>query len=129
MKPLRRLLAIAAAFALVALPLGTVTIVGTGCATTVAPGADPIVVNAERSIKIAFDTVDAFIRWERANEASVPVSVHAAAETLRREFPDKFRLARSVLRAYKTTNRGPEQKALLDTYLAELAALASKAHR
>jgi hypothetical protein len=100
----------------------------TGCSTTVAPGADPVVVRAEQTIEIAADTVDAFVRWERANEAKVSPAVHAAAENIRREFPDKFRLTRAVLRAYKN-NRGPEQKALLGAYVTALVELANQANQ
>jgi uncharacterized protein (UPF0335 family) len=99
-----------------------------GCSTTIAPGADPVVVRAEQTLEIAADTVDAFIRWERANETKVSPEVHDIAETIRAEFPDKFRLTRAVLRAYKN-NRSPEQKALLDAYLAALAEAVAQANQ
>jgi len=117
---MKRLLSFLTCFLLVASPL---VILSTGCAPSGAVTGDPVVVNSERAIGIAFDTIDSFLRWERANQGVVPVKVHAAAQSLRREAPDAFRNARAVLRAYKT-NRTPEQKALLDTWLATLSELA-----
>ena len=77
----------------------------------------------ELEVTFSFDAIDAFLRWERANPAVVTPPVHAAAQDLRRKAPDAFRNARAVLRAYKT-NRSPEQKALLDTWLATISELA-----
>lgn len=97
----------------------------TGCRLSPAASVtgDPVVVNSEKTITIAFDTVDAFLRWEHTNRGVVSPDVHAAAQALRAKAPDQFRNARAVLRAYKT-NRTPEQKALLDTWLATLSELA-----
>lgn len=99
-------------------------LLNTGCSTpSGAVQGDPVVVNAEKVIAISFDAIDAFLRWERANPAVVTPPVHAAAQDLRRKAPDAFRNARAVLRAYKA-NRSPEQKALLDTWLATISELA-----
>jgi hypothetical protein len=96
----------------------------TGCkAPTSAIQGDPVVVNSEKTIAIARDTVDAFLKWEKENRPSVSPDVHAAAQAIRAKAPDQFRNARAVLRAYKS-NRTPEQKALLDTWLATLSELA-----
>jgi len=116
----KRLLSFLTCFLLIASPLG---FLGTGCAPSGAVTGDPVVVNSERAIGIAFDTIDSFLRWEKANQGVVPVKIHSAAQSLRREAPDAFRNARAVLRAYKS-NRSPEQKALLDTWLATLSELA-----
>lgn len=117
---MKRLLSFLTCFILVA---SSFTILNTGCAPARVVSGDPVVVNSERAIGIAFDTVDGFLRWEHQNRAAIPPKVHAAAQSLRREAPDAFRNARAVLRAYKT-NRTPEQKALLDTWLATLSELA-----
>lgn len=98
-----------------------VVVLTTGCqAPSAQINGDPVVVNAERAIALSFDTIDTFLRWERQNSAIVPPNVAAVARTLRIEAPDKFRNARSVLRAYKGT-RSPEQRVLLDQWLAVLA--------
>ena len=117
---MKRLLSFLTCFLLVASPF---VILSTGCAPAGAVTGDPVVINSERAIGIAFDTVDGFLRWEKANRGSVPPKVHSAAQSLRRDAPDAFRNARAVLRAYKS-NRSPEQKALLDTWLATLSELA-----
>ena len=117
---MKRLLSFLTCFLLVASPF---VILGTGCAPAGAVTGDPVVVNSERAIGIAFDTVDGFLRWEKANRAAVPPRVYAAAQSLRRDAPDAFRNARAVLHSYKA-DRSPEQKALLDAWLATLSELA-----
>jgi hypothetical protein len=117
---MKRLLSFLTCFLLIASPL---TFLGAGCAPAGAVTGDPVVINSERAIGIAFDTVDGFLRWEHQNRAAIPPKVHAVAQSLRRDAPDAFRNARAVLRAYKS-NRSPEQKALLDTWLATLSELA-----
>lgn len=117
---MKRLLSFLTCLVLVASPF---VILHTGCAPAGAVTGDPVAVNSERAIGIAFDTIDEFLRWEKANRAVVPPKVHAAAQSLRRKAPDAFRNARAVLRAYKH-NRSPEQKALLDTWLATISELA-----
>jgi len=116
----KRLLSFLTCFLLVASPF---VILQTGCAPAGAVTGDPVVINSERAIGIAFDTVDGFLRWEKANRGSVPPKVHTAAQSLRRDAPDAFRNARAVLRAYKSS-RSPEQKALLETWLATISELA-----
>jgi len=115
----KRLLSFLTCFLLVASPF---VMLSTGCAPAGAVTGDPVVINSERAIGIAWDTVDGFLRWEHANRGAVPPQVHSVAQKLRSDAPDAFRNARAVLRAYKT-NRSPEQKALLDTWLATLSEL------
>lgn len=86
-----------------------------GCAQ-IAPGNDPVVVNAERTAKIAFNTVDGFLEWEYANRAVVPQQVTKAADTLRNDFPPAYATLRNLTRAYKQ-NRTAENKANLTTTL------------
>lgn len=105
------------------LSVGLCPAILTGCkAPTMFASGDPVVVNSEKTIAIAFDSVDAFLRWEYTNRHAVPADVTKVADTIRRDAPDAFRNARAVLRAYKT-NRSPEQKALLDTWLATVSEL------
>jgi len=113
----KRLLSFLTCFLLVASPF---VILQTGCAPAGAVAGDPVVVNSERAIGIAWDTVDGFLRWEKANRGAISPEVHAVAQNVRAKAPDAFSNARSVLRAYKQ-NRTPEQKALLDTWLATVA--------
>ncbi len=122
MKRIVSILLLLGAVAFTAAPLGLV-----GCkAPYLLAGNDAIVVNSERAIAISFETVDAFLRWEHANRHAVPSDVTKAADSIREHAPDAFRNARAVLRAYKT-NRTPEQKALLDRYIATVNDLASAA--
>jgi hypothetical protein len=102
---------------------GPSIILTTGCAPSGVIQGDPVVVNSEKAIEASFKTVDAFLKWEHENPAVVTPAVHAIAQDIRRKAPDAFRNARAVLRAYKQ-NRTPEQKALLDTWLATISELA-----
>src|SRR5574343_95674 len=67
----------------------------TGCAT-VAPGSDPYVVRDEQTINIAFDTVDAFLKWERDNRILAPQEVQEFAESLRWRATEAFRSAKRI---------------------------------
>lgn len=102
---------------------GPSIVFNTGCAPSGVIQGDPVVVNSEKAIEASFKTVDAFLKWERENPAVVTPAVHAVAQDIRRKAPDAFRNSRAVLRAYKQ-NRTPEQKALLDTWLATISELA-----
>lgn len=97
-----------------------------GCQTTVAPGADPVVVHAEQTLALARHALDAFVQYDHTHRAAVPKEVHAFAESVRREAPPKFRAALALLDAYHS-NRSPENRATLETYVAALAALAAQA--
>jgi hypothetical protein len=67
----------------------------TGCkAPTSAIQGDPVVVNSEKTIAIAFETIDAFLKWEKENQASVTPDVHAAAQSIRSKAHEQFRNAR-----------------------------------
>lgn len=90
-----------------------------GCSNfgKVAEGQDAVVVNAERVAKLAFTTVDGFLRWEHASRALVPSDITKAADQLRGSFPQAFTAFREVTKAYKL-NRSPENKANLGTAMA-----------
>jgi len=96
-----------------------------GCAT-LQPGADPVVVNAERTIEVARATLDSFVRFEFNNRAKCPREVQDAAEKIRREAPEWFNRAMRLKLAYKT-NRGADAKADLLTAIAVLSTAASEA--
>jgi hypothetical protein len=96
-----------------------------GC-STVAPGSDPVVVRAEQVTLIAADTIDAFLRFERANQASLGADVHAVAQSLRHEAPRAIRSARLATKTFKA-NRSPGNKATMETALAVLNAMAGQA--
>ena len=96
-----------------------------GCAT-LNPSADPLVVNSERTIAIAKETLNAFVSFEFNHRAKCPKEVQLAAETIRREAPAWFARAMKVKLAYKA-NRGPDQKADLMTAVAVLSTAASEA--
>lgn len=96
-----------------------------GC-SSIAPGSDPIVVNAQRSMSASFDLVDAFLRWEHANRHAVTRDVTDAADIIRTKFPPAFEATKSVLAAYRS-NKTPESKADLMTWLATLRELEAQA--
>jgi hypothetical protein len=109
----------------VVLALGALSLTLVGCGS-VAPGSDPVVVYAERTTLVSMDTIDAFLRYERANEAALGAKVHDVAESLRKQAPAALRTARSATKTYKA-NRNSENKATLETALAVLKKLADDA--
>jgi hypothetical protein len=88
---------------------------------------DPVVVNSEKIISESWDSVNAFLRREHRVRGSISPNLHATAQSVRAKAPDMFRNARAVLRSYKA-NPTPEQKALLDTWMASLIDLAKVAN-
>lgn len=108
----------------VALPL--ILILAASCATVTS--GDPVVVNAERSVNIAFETIDTFLYIEHnhaAEIAQVSDDVHTVAETLRVNGPEAFRKARRLIDVYKTS-RNDQAKADMLTALAFVQALANE---
>jgi hypothetical protein len=107
-----------------ALPL--LLILAVSCATITS--GDPIVVRAEQSVNIAFETVDTFLYIEKTHQADlarVSADAHAVAEALRSNAPDAFRKARRLIDVYKA-NRGDDAKADMLTALAFVQALADE---
>lgn len=98
-----------------------------GC-TAIALGADPVVVYAERTERVAFETVDAFLVLEKNHDAAFlnTPSVHAIAEDIRKTGPTAFRALRDTISAYKH-NRTPENKASIVTALAVVQQLLAAA--
>jgi hypothetical protein len=87
----------------------------------VAPGNDPLVVNAERTTQLAVDVFDTFLQWEHTHRdtlAAVP-EIRRAADLIRAKGQDWLLTARSMTTAYKA-NRTPENQANLQTAIAVL---------
>jgi hypothetical protein len=97
-----------------------------GCKTTIAPGADPIIVTSQQSLEISLAIVDKFLKFEKANQAAVSPETHKVAETLRKEFPAPFRVARELLAKYKAT-KDEETKRLLNNYVFDVKRYATLA--
>lgn len=96
-----------------------------GC-VSVQPGADPVVVNAERSIEVARATLDGFLRFEYNNRAKVPEEMRKSADKIREHAPAWFERVLRLKAAYKQ-NRGADQKADLMTAVAVLQSAAAEA--
>lgn len=99
----------------------------------VQPGADPVVVNAERDTRLAADTFDLLVHTEydqRANLQSVDPklagSVKAGADYIRKNAQRWLQSARVVTQAYKY-NRTAQNKANVQTALATLSTAVSQA--
>ncbi len=71
-----------------------------GCVTP-APGADPLVVQAEAMTENAAASLDAFVQWEYRNRAGVGKDVTAAADLVREYAPGYIRELRAATKAYK----------------------------
>src|SRR5688572_9560710 len=93
----------------------------TGC-SSILPGNDPVVVNAERTTAIALDTFDTFLKFEYENKESlekISKDIHKVAETIRKNGKDWLVSARTLTVSYKK-NRSPENKFQLMTAIAVL---------
>src|SRR4029077_6823441 len=78
------------------------------CANPTLTG-DPVVINAEKTLRIAKDTLDLFVKLEYDNRAMVIAKfpeVHAFAEKVRREAPAILRTANDAKNAYKYHHAG-----------------------
>lgn len=88
---------------------GSVCWLATGCAYKVAPGADPVVVHAEQLAISGPKVLDAFLSWERSNEAALLKAnpdIHAAADLCREYAPQAIRDLRAATKAYKQARTG-----------------------
>jgi hypothetical protein len=100
-----------------------------GC-SILTPGSDAVIVNAERTERVAFHSVDAFLSIEKDNAATlktVSPEIHKYAETLRHNAPSWFRSARALTETYKS-NRSVQNKANLQSALALLETAQSQAN-
>jgi len=94
---------------LLALTLGA-----TGCLVpkgSIAPGADPLVVQAEALTQTAGDSMDAFVQWEYRNRAAVGQDVTAAADLVREFGPAYLRELKAATRTYKALRNEPNADA------------------
>ena len=91
-----------------------------GC-SSIQPGNDPVVVNAERTTQLAVDVFDTFLQWEYDNRQTLSATpeIRKAADFIRTYGQDWLLTARSMTKAYKQ-NRTPENKANLDTAVSVL---------
>ena len=89
------------------------------CAT-VKEGHDPVVVNAERTVKSAFATLDKFMVFTENHKvqlATLAPEVNKAAITIRAQAPQQFYNAWDLIDVYKK-NKTAENKVKLSTALA-----------
>lgn len=98
-----------------------------GCAT-IEPGNDKLVVQAERTTKLALETFDTLLKWEYDNrEVLSPIpEIRASADRIRERGPGWLKTARTLTKAYKE-NRTDENKAALETWVALLRAAIKEA--
>lgn len=76
-----------------------------GCVTP-APGADPLVVQAEALAENSATSLDAFVQWEYRNRALVGSDVTAAADLVREYAPTYIRTLRASTLDYKRFKSG-----------------------
>jgi hypothetical protein len=78
------------------------------CASPTLTG-DPVVINAEKTLRIAKDTLDLFVKLEYDNREMVIAKfpeIHAFAEKVRREAPTILKTANDAKNAYKYHHAG-----------------------
>lgn len=105
--------------------LAITALFGFGC-SVIDPGADKVVVNAQRTLASSFDGVDTFLKLEHdAVKAGlkVPAEVTSAANTLRVKFPPADKAANEALKLYKST-KSPENKRSLEQWITIVKGLA-----
>lgn len=72
-------------------------------------GSDPVIVNAEKTLRVSKDTLDLFVKLEYQNQAAVKARfpiVHEFAEKVRREAPGLLKAANDTKNAYKDHRNG-----------------------
>jgi hypothetical protein len=97
--------------------------------TTPQTGSDPIVVNAEKTLRISKDTLDLFVTLEYQNQALIKTKfppVHAFAESVRKDAPQLLKAANDAKNAYKNKQGTSAQ---LFAALTAVTTLASKAQQ
>ena len=109
------------------LRLVILALIVTGCAA-IAPGNDPVVVNAERVTAAAADTFDTAFQLEYANHAILKQSspqVITYVNYVRVNSPKWLASARALTNTYKD-NRNAQNKANLQTALSVLTTATSQ---
>lgn len=109
--------------------LAAVALILCSC-SSILPGNDPVVVNAERTTQLAVDVFDTFLKWEYNNRSALAFKpeVKQAADFIRDNGIGWLESARSMTKAYKE-NRSQENKFNLDTALAILRQAISEARK
>lgn len=102
-------------------------LVATSC-SSILPGNDPVVVNAERTTQLALETFDGFVSWEYTNREQLArfPQIRELADRIRLEAPLWLMSARALTKAYKQ-NRTDEGKANLETIVSVLTAAVNEA--
>lgn len=77
-----------------------------GCATTIKPGSDPIVVRAEQSAETALAVFDSYLKWERRNQAVVGADAHQLADDIRTQGKSWIQDLRTATKNYKAARTG-----------------------
>jgi len=78
----------------------------TSACATVTAGQDPIVVNAERVLKIAPSVYDSAMIFAHTGNVKLSADAANALETFRKTFPSLYRTADQALATYKATKAG-----------------------
>lgn len=98
------------------LSLGAAALLLASCAT-LAPGADPAVVNAERVLKVAPAVYDGAMSFAHSG-VPLPTTAANALERFRTGFPPLYRTADGALATYKATKAGNLTEAITALELA-----------
>lgn len=98
-----------------------------GC-STIQTGSDPVVVRAEQTQVIAFDTVDLILKQEYTYRSLLPAESKVIADALRTHFKPANDALKNAIRSYKA-NRTEEGKANLTTALAVVESMLTDAQK
>jgi hypothetical protein len=97
---------------------------------SVAPGNDPVVVDAEKTTSVAVESLNTFFKLEASNHALVKQKLPKVADWTnyaRANAPKWIATARDTTKAYKA-NRTSANKASLQTAVAVLAEAINQVH-
>lgn len=106
----------------------TLMIGTTGCAS-ILPGHSALVVRAEQLDQMSFDTVDAFLRFEKANRDMLWIlnrDIKKAADKLRTDFPPAHQSLKTAIKQYKSL-RTDDSKTSLEKAMAVVEFLRTEA--
>lgn len=106
----------------VAFPIAPALFTGCATKTSVAEGSEVFVVNAQQSQEMAWEAVNTFLNYERANRDALwalDPGIKKAADELRATWPEANKTFLAMLDSYKN-NRTAENRASVTTWLAIL---------
>ena len=104
-------------------------LVGCSSCSTLAPGADAIVVRAEQTADASFKTINSFLEYERNNRAAlwkIDRGIKHTADKIRVLAPAQIKALRDATKEYKRV-KSQEHIDTVDLWLAEVAALVGQA--